>query len=286
MAFHPLILTALLALATLQRLTVTQLTLGADTNAPQVEVPFNLIVSAHVRERVDRLENVDLPVLAAKDLELLGDQRSLIADSSGTTYREIIRVVAHHRGTITVDPVTLDAIDALDGKPKRFSSNTLTLNVTGGALQSALPQVDWAALIWGIARVLVPIAALVAVIALFLRRRPRAVSPPPAPAAPMQELPRAIPTRASRLRDMHLTLRAERTRLSVMRVRHVAREMVGADDAETLADVVRRPQVDEPMRVLLTALERAAFTHDQDLQPAIDAVLAALERMFGKESSR
>jgi hypothetical protein len=69
--------------------------------------------------------------------------------------------------------------------------------------------------------------------------------------------------------------------LTVIRVRHVVREMVGADDAETLADVLAKAKGDEPLRTLLRALERAAFTYDSDLQPAIDAALAQLERMTG-----
>lgn len=275
MAFHPLVFAALLALNSLARLTVTQLTLSADTTSPKLEVPFNVVVTAHVRERVARLEDVMLPDFE-KDLELLGDQRTLISDRSGTTYTETIRMVAHHTGAIVIPPVTLDAIDSRDGKPKRFSSNSLTLNVTGGALEAPVPQFDWLGLLFTALRWLIPIVALILVIRLISRRRTLAAS---APEPVVIELPRAVPTREGRLRDALITLRAERSRGTVMRVRHVTREMVGANDDETLADVLAKAKGDESLRALLRALERAAFTYEDDLQPAISAVLVQLEQM-------
>jgi hypothetical protein len=79
------------------------------------------------------------------------------------------------------------------------------------------------------------------------------------------------------LRDSLSVLAAERSRSAVLRVRHAVREMVGAGDDETLADVLRRAEpLDPRFRALLVALERAAFTHDEDLQPAIDGVLVCL----------
>ncbi len=62
----------------------------------------------------------------------------------------------------------------------------------------------------------------------------------------------------------------------------MVREMVGASDEETLADVLRRIEPEErPMRALLVALERAAFTHDGDLGVAIDRVIDRLNDMVG-----
>jgi hypothetical protein len=56
--------------------------------------------------------------------------------------------------------------------------------------------------------------------------------------------------------------------------------MVGASDAETLADVLRRPLAADPsLRDLLRALERAGFTHDADLGVAVAAAIAQLEHM-------
>lgn len=263
------------AQSSLQRLTVTQLTLGSNQSGPQVEVPFELIVTAHVREHVSELRNLDLPVLT--DVELLGDEHALIAGPKGTTYTERIRVVAHHSGAITIDPVTLDAIDARDGKPKRYSSNALTLLV-GGGVAAVTPAFDLAAAIGTLLRWLIPLLAIAIIIAAFMRRRrPVQALPAPHPVPIPEQPPAPVRTRQDRLRDARTVLAASRTRPTVLHIRTMVREMVGADDAETLADVLRRTTPDAgAMRALLVALERAAFTHDDDFQRAVNDVLDAL----------
>jgi hypothetical protein len=265
----------------LQRLTVTQLTLSSDVASPKVEVPFDLIVTAHVRERVTELRNLDLPTLA-EVVELLGDEHSIVNNADGTTYTERVRVVAHHGGVITIAPVTLDAIDARDGKAKRFSSNALSLNV--GGVAPPLDGFTWtqeaAETLRTVLTWVVAIAALaLIVVLLFRRRRAQPLVPPPEP-QPVPG-PRPALTREQRLRDARTVLEVERTRGAVLRVRTMVREMVGADDAETLADVLRRIGPDERlMRALLFALERAAFTHDGDLNRAVDQVIVRLDEIL------
>ncbi len=265
----------------LQRLTVTRLTLSASTLTPQVEVPFDLVIEAHVKQQVTHLENLDLPVLA--EVELLGDENSIVAGPGGSTYTERIRVVAHHSGTITIDPVTLDAIDARDGKAKRYSSNALTLNVQAAGLAGpGSAPIDLFALLVAALRWLFAIALVVFVVAIIFVRRRRAVAPAPVappepvPAQPV-EAPPTIEERLSRAREL---LQASPTRTNVLHVRTVVREMVGANDAETLDDVLRRiPPHDVRMRSLLRALERAAFTHDDDFRTAAADVIRRLEEM-------
>ena len=265
----------------LQRLTVTQLTLAADTSTPQIEVPFHLIVTAHVRERISELDNLDLPILA--ELELLGDEHTMVAERGGSTYRETITVVAHHSGAITIAPVTLDAVDARTGKPTRFSSNTLTLHVAGPAAAVATTVDAWQAvqsvfavlfraLLW-----VLGIGVVLFVFAALIRRRPVKAPAPVVTLAPPKPV---IVDPKARLREALAVMRSDRTRAGAMRARSIVRRMVGATDAETLADVLRRPlATDRDMRDLLRALERAGFTHDADLGVAIAAAIAQLERM-------
>lgn len=130
---------AVVGAAPLQRLAVTSFTLTADTAKPELEVPFHLFVSLHVREAVPEIDNLNLPVLV--DVELLGDSRATQAGPGGTDYRETITVVAHHTGTIALAPATLQVIDARDGKAKQYSTNPLTLQVTGAALAVPVPRV-------------------------------------------------------------------------------------------------------------------------------------------------
>ncbi|HEX8806664.1 MAG TPA: hypothetical protein VF741_06925, partial [Candidatus Aquilonibacter sp.] len=206
----------------LQRLTVTQLTLAADTTRPQIEVPFHLIVTAHVRERISELDNLDLPILA--ELELLGDEHTLVAQRGGTTYRETITVVAHHSGTITIAPATLDAIDARNGKPTRFSSNSLTIHVVGPSAAVVATVNAWAglqaigaavfrALLWvlGVAIVLFVFAALI-------RRRPA-----PAPVVTVAPPKPVIVDPKTQLREALATLRTDPTRAGAMRARSIVR---------------------------------------------------------------
>ena len=263
---------------TLQHLTVTQFTLTADTNSPKLEQPFHLIVSVHVKQTLAGIENLDLPVLA--ELELLGDERRVTRDASGTTYRESIEVVAHHTGDVRIAPATLDAVDARDERAKRFFSNDLSLTVAGGPLQ---PLREAGHVAGAIFRALVTLAVwlLCAAAAIFVAvtvfRRRRVSLPAPA----VVEDP--VPVRRPRdphdlLRDGLLTLRAEPTRYSAVQVRSLARALVGANDTETLSDVLRRPGAnDVRMRDVLRSLERAAFTYDSDLPAAIDAAIASLE---------
>jgi hypothetical protein len=259
---------------TLQRLTVTQLTLTADTAAPLLDKPFHLIVTAHVKERVKRLDNVVLPILVA--VELLGDENAVTTDAGGTTYKETITVVAHHPGTVTIAPVTLDATNARTGKNERYSSNPLVLNVGGPPLVQA--DGVGAVLRNAVTIALVALAAVVAVVLLRRRpRRPLTLPPPPQPVAPP---PPPVRDPRDDLRDALATLRVQRTRATAVAVRSLVRRMVGAGDAETLEDVLHRPSASDPlMRDLLRALERASFTHDGDLATAIDGAVAALERV-------
>ncbi len=266
---------------TLQRLHVTQLTLAADTRTPAIEVPFHLIVTAHVREQISEFDNLDLPILA--ELELLGDGHVVTATRSGSTYRETITVVAHHSGSITIAPVTFDAIDARNGRPTRFSSNALTLQVAGPSAAIVASVSVWQRLqtvlgvllrllLW-----LLGIGIVLFVFAALIRRRPR---PAPIPVVTLAPPTPVIVDPKARLREALDALRSNRTRVGAMRARSVVRRMVGATDAETLADVLRRPlATDRDTRDLLRALERAGFTHDADLGVAIAAAIAQLERM-------
>ncbi len=273
-------LIALVALATiaraqsLQRLTITSLTLATDTRTPRLEVPFHLVVTAHTRERVTTLDDVVLPILA--ELELLGDEHALTSDASGSTYRETVTVVAHHTGPVTIAPVTIDAVDARDGKRKRFFSNPLALDVAGGTLEPAPVTMSLMRTL-GVTGLALAVGAAVL---LLGRRVPRRVAPTPAPvAAPPPFVPPPDPIAA--LRDAHTTLNAERTRAAAMNVRVLVRRMVGATERETLADALLRPGAQSPaIATLLRALERAAFTHDADLASAIDGALDALHRMI------
>jgi len=267
----------------LQRLTVDSFDLSADAASPKLDVPFHLILRLHVRQRVRQIENLNLPMLA--QLELLGDYRETVAGSHGTEYRETISVVAHTAGPIAIAPATLQAIDARDGKAKEWYTNGLTLRVgesssrmLGASVQIALRVILW---LLGIAAFLAVAGATVAAV----RRRPRALAEAPAPTpSPPQEPPR-LRSRWDVARDALAVLRAERTRSAAVTARGGIWRMAGASDGETLADVLHRPEAADPtMRAMLIALERSAFTYQDDLRAAIDDACSALERYLESAS--
>ncbi|HVN68894.1 MAG TPA: hypothetical protein VMU38_04455 [Candidatus Binatia bacterium] len=268
---------------TLARLTVESFVLAADTNAPQVDVPFHLILTLRVRERVTSVENLNLPVLA--ELELLGDERETTSGSRGTEYRETIAVVAHRAGAIAIGPATLEAVDARDGKAKEWSTNGLTLHVAGAApqtLKDGASAIEAGAIVF--ARTLLVgfgIVAVVVAAVLLLGRRPRpapiVVPPPVTVEAPVRR--RSPQEQAG---DALVVLRAERSRPSAVAVRAAMWRMVGAGEGETLGDVLGRRDIREgTLRELLIALERSAFTYDDDLPAAIEDACGALERFIG-----
>jgi hypothetical protein len=268
---------------TLQRLTVQSFALSADTTRPRIDVPFQLIVTLRVRERVTQIENIELPILA--ELELLGDERQTATDPQGTQYRETITVVAHHAGGIAIGPATLQAIDARDGKPKQWYTNPLTLQIGGveaRAFREGAHALLAAALVaLRVLLLLIGVGCVVVVLVLLFRRRRRPVAivvAPVPPAAP----PVVQRSRRKQFEDALTVLRTERTRASAVRVRAAVWRMLGASDGETLGDVLRRPEANEDsMRDLLIALERSAFTYDEDLRAAIDDACSSMERYLG-----
>lgn len=268
----------------LARLTVQTFWLTSDTNRPRVDEPFHLIVTLRARERVAQITNLELPLLA--DVELLGDERQTVTGRSGTMYRETITVVAHRAGPLAIAPATLQAIDARDGKAKQWYTNSLTLDVVGvstSALRAGASQLLGRAV--GVLRVLfwvLGVAVVAWLLAILLRRRRRRVvlatpADQPAPATPI-----AVRTPRDQLQDALVVLRAERTRASAVAVRGAIWRMIGANDGATLGDVLKRRESGVPeTRDLLIALERGAFTYDDDLQAAIQDACFALERALG-----
>ncbi|MBV8149237.1 MAG: hypothetical protein JO092_09120 [Candidatus Eremiobacteraeota bacterium] len=263
----------------LQRLTIDAFDLSADTPNPRVDATFHLIVRLHVRERVNAVQNLELPILA--QLELLGDERSIGTNSAGTEYRETITVVSHNLGTLTIGPATLQAIDARDGRPKQYATNNLTVQVVGEPFQplqqsanAAASALEWTAraALW-----LGGLACVATLIGLIFLRRPAVISVSPV-APPV--MPAVSPSPRERLRDALTVLRAERSRSAAVTVRAAVWNLMGVSEGATLADVLRRPAAsDARMADALRSLERAAFTYDGDLEAAVAAACAALERL-------
>jgi hypothetical protein len=268
----------------LARLNVSSFTMQADTAQPRLEVPFHIIYSIHVAQRVVALQNVILPPFGP--LEIQGDEQHITSGTDGTDYRESVTVVSHQTGHISIPAAWMDAIDARDGKPKRFlattpaGKDTLELDVSGGSLEpisidggAALAHMALRALSFvGGLCVIAVLAALV-----LARRRPHVERPPQAQ-APVEVLSEPHPSPELTLVSILANLRSDPTREGSLAARARVWDSIGAPDGATLDDVLDRPAAQEPrLRAVLRAAERAAFTHDADLSAAIAALIAALE---------
>ncbi len=272
----------------LPRLTVERFTLSARPASPSIGRAFTLTIELVVRGNVRRIDNVTLPILS--QLELRGDERTLTHVGRATIYRETLTVRANRTGDIDLAPATLDAVDAKTGQAEQYSSNSLRIVVRGGQLQPfatagsavgrLLPILARVALI---ATAVLALAFALALLAayLLLRRRPQEEDTLPAPLPSEPEI-REVPSRNERLSEAALVLRAEPTRPVVRSVRVDVRSLVGASARETLADVlVRLPDADRDLAPLLRALERAAFTTDEDLPAAIQTCIRAFAEVTG-----
>ncbi|MHB8140881.1 MAG: hypothetical protein ACYDHD_06455 [Vulcanimicrobiaceae bacterium] len=267
----------------LQPLHVLQFTLSSDTATPTLERRFHLIVMVRVTQHITSLRNLILPNFSG--LEILGDEQRLIARPDGTLYREVITVVSHQTGSIHIDPAYLDAFDTQNGKPMRFLSNALTLQIGGGALMPVrlggmARTLRRAALLlltlafWGVVALVCIVVALRLAVERSRSRGNRVVAAAPAPVAPSP----APLTPAQSVGQALSILRAQPDRLGALRARALLWEALGVDAGATLSDVLRSSRaVDSRLRRALFSLERASFTHDGDLAAAVSAALADLE---------
>ncbi|MGC8485541.1 MAG: hypothetical protein ACP5O6_07930 [Candidatus Baltobacteraceae bacterium] len=273
----------------LPRLVVERFTLSAHPASPSIGRAFTLTIELVVRGNVRRIDNVTLPILS--QLALRGDERTITHVGGATIYRETLTVRANRTGDIDLAPATLDAVDARTGQAEQYSSNPLRIVVRGGRLQPfatagsavgrLLPILARIALIATAVLALAFALALVAAYVLLRRRRSREPDLPPEP-VPTAPEPAQEPSRNERLRDAMVVLRAEPTRRVVRSVRVDVRSLVGASARETLADLLDRlPDRDRDLVPLLRALERAAFTTDEDLPGAIQTCIRAFAEVTG-----
>jgi len=260
----------------LARLHVTNLALGADRTHVKIGERFSIYVRVHVNEKVDRIDNLVLPNLL--DFNNLGDEHTRQITPKGTDWTERVILEAPQAGTFTIPPAFFDAVNALNGKPSRFSSNTLTIVVGQPS-----PLDDPGALgrrILGIALAIIGIlAAIFVLLVLFVLRMRRVPRTPP----PQSQAPTIV-----RLIDPSEALRASlgdaqraRTRASILALRGELFAREGVPRGATTRDAFERiPSASHGVRLAITHLERAAFGPDDRLDTAIDEALGAVESLL------
>lgn len=257
----------------LQKLHVSSLSLSSDTAQPAVERQFHVIIGARFGEALPNPDElIILPALVG--LQIVGDERHATYAKGGTSYTETLTVVAHLAGTIHTGAAHLDAIDARSGKPSRFSSNELTLLVSGAPGENAGALRKLTATLAKL--VLLALALFTAVLVVRTMRKRRAVAAPLEQDLALQQEP-TIPAERN-LAHAVASLKQSRCRQAVLRVRNALRERVGAGDGQTLNDLLHDGAVTGEMKAVLTATERAAFIAHGHLPAAIDDMLVSFER--------
>ncbi len=260
---------------------VENLGMRADKLRVRVGEPFHLAIHVRVREDVAALDELQIPDVGT--MQVLGDERHTNHSPAGTDVTETLTLEPVTRGRFTFAPAYLDAIDARDRKPKRFSANhPVTVIVDAPPGVPALVGEDLGLLLrrllGGVLIVLGVVGAVVLLVLLGRTRRRRElpvvpapqppVAPPPPPRTPRDEVAAAL--RAYRVAPAAAALAALRGALFTA---------AGAAPGATLRDALRATG-DQRLRAALLAAERAAFgpAHVRDAASAelVDAAEAWL----------
>jgi len=266
----------------LQRLTVRDFSLSADTTRLQVGGTLHLTMRVHVDQPVYQLDNVTLPNVSGFDI--LGDERQCATAGRGTDCSETLEMSPNAAGTYTIGPVTLDSIDPRTNHPTHFTTNVVTVTVTaasGGAGPIAVPSLLYDVMRQILILAIAAIVVLVLIWALGLPRRRRPAPayiplPTPTPAPP----PPPPPDPDAHLRAAIAALAREPTRPRVLAVRDLLRARAGARADETLSAVTGRVRHDPALVAALRAVERPAFVEDGAVAPAVAQAQATLDALL------
>jgi hypothetical protein len=250
------------AQTSLRALHVRDLSMRADKTHVRVHEPFHLAIHVHVNENVAALDELVIPDVGT--MQMLGDERHTTHSAGGTDVVETLTLEPTLAGRFTFKPAYLDAIDARDRQPKRFSaSRPVTVVVDSGALlgesvSNALRQLAAGALIAvgaGLA-----IVALIALARRRRRRRERPDVPVPAPAAVAQPSASAPPPSTPRdaVAAALGTYRVAPAAAALSALRAALFAAAGVASGVTLRDALGATN-DHGLRGALLAAERTMF---------------------------
>jgi hypothetical protein len=265
----------------LRTLHVDAFSMRADRTRIALGATFHVAIHVHVRERIAALDELEVPNIGT--MQPLGDERTVSHANGGTDIVETLTLAPTQVGSFTFERAYFDAIDGRTGRPSRFSSNPLRVDVVAGVPTGNLVDATLGAL----RDVLLAVGAFVALAVVLLvgvavvrigRARRRAivrvaapVAPPPPPPVEPVRTPRdevAAALRRYRSAPANGALRGLRAALFVA---------AGAAPGATLRDALATTD-DGALRLALSAAERAAFGPAAGRDAASDELVAATQR--------
>jgi hypothetical protein len=262
---------------------VIALSQRADRAVVEPGAAFHLTIHVRIAQRRDRLDEL---ILGSFDnCEIISNETVRTTLLDGTDFVERLTLQALAPGEATISPAYIDADDPAQGKPMRFSSNAVRVEVRGevAAVPAFGVHVSIARLGLAVAIVAGLFAAAFVGCTLFVRRRrpanrmPVVITPAPAPAPPAAAL-----SPNERLIRAAEAYRSARSMPMLMAARAVLFERAGVAPGATLVDALRRlGDRDARLRAALLAAEDAAFGPAAERAAAGDALLAAIQAYTG-----
>ncbi len=281
------------------QLHVTELAQRSDRTSVEPGGVFHVTIHVRVAQRRERLDELILG--SFDDCEIISNETERTAvPGGGTDFVERLSVQALAPGVATISPAYIDAVDPALGRPMRFSSNALRIEVTGGdplkaaansagdRLRAALRVARDVALRLLLALVIVGciFAAGFLIFSLFFRRRRRPSAAPPESVIVADPVAAVRVNAGERLARAADAYRSARSPASIAEVRGVLFELAGVPGGATLVDALRGlGDRDGDLRTALVCAEAAAFGPAAERVAAGDAMLAAIAAYGGRTAA-
>jgi hypothetical protein len=275
-AFVPLVAAA----QAYPHLHVVALSQRTDRSTVEPGGVFELTIHVKIAQRRDRLDELILG--SFENCEIISNETVRTAAPDGTDFVERVKVQALGPSDATISPAYIDAIDPVQGRPMRFSSNAVRVHVTGSpAGADAFDHFAATAqrLLLALAIVAGFFAAAFVVVVLFVRRRRRPAKVAPAPGAGSPPAaPPPVDSPSERLGRAAQAYRSGRSEALLAAVRAALFDLAGVGSGATLVDALRAlGGRDAHLRAALLAAESAAFGPASERMSAGDTMLAAIQ---------
>ncbi len=270
------------------KLHVVALAQRADRATVEPGGVFHVTIHVKVAQRRERIDELILG--SFENCEIISNETVHTAAPDGTDFVERLTVQALAPGSATISPAYIDAIDSALGKPMRFSSNAIRVEVSGAPPLAGFFETFEATarrLLLALAIVASVFAALFVLVVLFVRRRRRPATPPPPIVTVSPPAVSVAVAPSDRLARSLEAYRSERSPAALADLRAVLFAAAGAAVGATLVDAMRALGPREPnLRRAMLAAENAAFGPTAERAGAGDDLIAAVQAYAREQAAK